>query len=351
MPEPENFYLCPGQNPSGMVKHVSIQNFKSIKSLEFEARRVNIFIGGPNAGKSNILEAISTLGVDSIKFDNYRNIYRFRNTINLFYKNSTEEAIRIDADNHIALIIRKEENFELYKGLTSSFRGNPEGVPPFRLELDNEGKWTSTTGFHFDSAKVRYYKFEPLVNSFTSQVNKYLLPPYGENLPQLFGIFHNFQETVNDFVENFGYKLLVDSASNTISLAESITRGIVLSYPYQSISDTLQRIIFYLAAIESNKNAILLFEEPEANTFPYYTKQLAERIAADESNQYFLVTHNPYFLNSLVQQTRIEDLNVFVTYMENYQTKVRKLSEDDFSKILDLDKEVFYNLDILGQNA
>lgn len=106
-----------------------------------------------------------------------------------------------------------------------------------------------------------------------------------------------------------------------------------------------------MAAIETNKDSILLFEEPEANTFPYYTKQLAERIAADESNQYFLVTHNPYFLNSLVQQTRIEDLNVFVTYMEDYQTKVRKLSEDDFSKILDLDKEVFYNLDILGQNA
>ncbi len=123
------------------------------------------------------------------------------------------------------------------------------------------------------------------------------------------------------------------------------------NYPFQNLSDTVQRVIFYIAAIETNKEAILLFEEPEANTFPYYTKQLAERIAADESNQYFIVTHNPYFLNSLVQQTPIEQLNVFVTYMEDYQTKLRKLSEDDFSKILDLDKEVFYNLDILGQPA
>ena len=76
---------------------------------------------------------------------------------------------------------------------------------------------------------------------------------------------------------------------------------IIVSYPYQLSSDTLRRIIFYMAAILSNKDSVLIFEEPESHAFPYYTKYLAELIALDErKNQYFMSTHNPYFLLPLL---------------------------------------------------
>lgn len=61
----------------------------------------------------------------------------------------------------------------------------------------------------------------------------------------------------------------------------------IYSYPYFSISETLQRIFFYIVALETNNNSILLFDEPETNTFPLYTKFLAERIALDTTNQFF----------------------------------------------------------------
>ena len=35
-----------------MLSPVRIKNFKSLRTLEFEARRVNLFIGEPNSGKS-----------------------------------------------------------------------------------------------------------------------------------------------------------------------------------------------------------------------------------------------------------------------------------------------------------
>ena len=41
-----------------MIKNLEIKNFKSIKHLEMECKRINLFIGEPNAGKSNILEAL-----------------------------------------------------------------------------------------------------------------------------------------------------------------------------------------------------------------------------------------------------------------------------------------------------
>ena len=39
-----------------MVKTLEVKNFKSIKHLKLNCKRINIFIGEPNTGKSNILE-------------------------------------------------------------------------------------------------------------------------------------------------------------------------------------------------------------------------------------------------------------------------------------------------------
>ena len=41
-----------------MIPSLEIKNFKSIKSLKLGCKRLNIFIGEPNTGKSNILESI-----------------------------------------------------------------------------------------------------------------------------------------------------------------------------------------------------------------------------------------------------------------------------------------------------
>lgn len=40
------------------ISRLTIQSFKSIKELNIPCRRVNLFIGPPNTGKSNLLEAL-----------------------------------------------------------------------------------------------------------------------------------------------------------------------------------------------------------------------------------------------------------------------------------------------------
>ena len=49
-----------------MISKVSIKNFKSVVDLELELGKVNVFIGENGCGKTNILEAITCLGVSSI---------------------------------------------------------------------------------------------------------------------------------------------------------------------------------------------------------------------------------------------------------------------------------------------
>ena len=116
-------------------------------------------------------------------------------------------------------------------------------------------------------------------------------------------------------------------------------------YPYTTVSDTLQRLIFFISAIKSNKNSIISFEEPEAHAFPYYTKYLAEIISRDKSNQYFISTHNPYILLTLLEKTPIEDIKVFITYFEEYQTKIKELSEKKLEEILEYDLDVLFNIE------
>ena len=154
----------------------------------------------------------------------------------------------------------------------------------------------------------------------------------------------HLRELVAGIIKDKGYRLNLEAGSKEIKLMREV-EDIIYTYPYQSISDTLQRIIFYLAAIETNQDSVLILEEPEANTFPFYTKYLAETIALDESNQYFIATHNPYLLLSLVEKTKTSEVAVFITYLENYETKLRPLAEEELSEVMDLNTDVFFNFD------
>lgn len=42
------------------IQNIQIKNFKSAKNVRFEdCKRINLLIGKPNVGKSNLLEALS----------------------------------------------------------------------------------------------------------------------------------------------------------------------------------------------------------------------------------------------------------------------------------------------------
>src|SRR5574341_701912 len=85
-----------------MIKNLKVKNFKSIKHLKLECRRVNVFIGKQNTGKSNILESV---GIFSFPYESLyggiglKNFVRFENMTNLFYDQNLEEKIEITADD------------------------------------------------------------------------------------------------------------------------------------------------------------------------------------------------------------------------------------------------------------
>lgn len=346
-----------------MINKLTINNYKSIKKIELDAKRVNIFIGEHNSGKSNILEALSWFSINALQPQKFDEIFRFKTATDFFYDFDATHPIEIKTDL-LNLVIRyaRNKSGEIMNYLEGLIYPANAGVDLSTIDnFDNLYKNSADLNFQafrlsfegqidiingsFNSS-FRTYIFKKL-KSFENNFRPFLNPPFGENIPSLLVSNKNYKDLVGAIFKEKGFRLMLKPNEGDINMAKEVNDELY-SYPYTSISETLQRIVFYILAIESNKNATLIFDEPESNTFPMYRKQLAELIALDKNaNQYFIATHDPYLLNSLVGKAPSKDIALFVTRMENYETNVTPVKEKDLSILLDKGIDIYFNLNKL----
>ena len=124
-----------------------------------------------------------------------------------------------------------------------------------------------------------------------------------------------------------------------------VRRNEIVDYDLELISDTLKRWIFYRAILMTSENATLVLDEPDVYAFPPYPKMLGEAIATDKTNQYFITTHNPYFLAALVEKTRANQLGVYVCHRDaRGGTQVRMLKPAQVEQVIQLGASTFFNL-------
>jgi len=321
-----------------VVQEVEIHNFKSIKHLELDCRRINVFIGEPNTGKSNLIEAI--IGLPSLAYyrrfeSDIKCFIRFENYSNIFYDNNLEDVVKVKFKKFNGKL-----NFEIeicYKDGYYYWSVKPNLMPQYTL-------FTSSDEFYKIAKQFKFYRFVPLAD-FKRRESEFLLPPNGSNFPSVYTTHKKLREIFGEIFRRYGLKLMREPGTNEIRVVKETEFDLIM-YPYQTLSDTFRRLMFYMSVILTNKNSIIAMEEPEAHAFPFYTKYLAELIALDENNnQYFITTHNPYFLLSLIEKTPKDEIAVFLTYYKDYQTKIKRLSERELQEILDLGIDVFFNID------
>ena len=334
-----------------MINELEIHNFKSIKDLTLSCKRFNLFIGEPNTGKSNILEAlglVSFIGVRQYDADaQLDGFVRQERISNLFYEDEVADSLSIRIDN-LAL------SYGLMAGRTDGSYAGEVSVKPatrnFSRLIRLAGGESSFQGvdyaFTYPSDvihpnNIRFYRFPIGVVSGRS-IRNYLLPPWGANLPALLLQSRELRTMANLPFLKCGLRLGLRPQENRIEVIKEAD-DIIISYSYALVSDTLKRITFYTAAIETNKEAVIVLEEPEAHSFPGETKILAEQIAMEENdNQYFIVTHNPYFLMPLLSKAPKDDIAINIVYSEDYQTKVRPLAPEELPELFEIN--IFANL-------
>jgi predicted ATPase len=319
-----------------MITKLSVSNFKSVRHLDIDCKKVNLFIGEPNTGKSNILEALALLSWCGRHSQPLGDYVRFNLMQYLFYDGlaadrSVEIKISTPAISPTGIrVVLEGDSYDVYPW---------ESKAPFR-KISEQGDYEGTRTLG-TIREIKFFRFRNLVKHEDNEPGS-LKPPNGTNLLSVISGAEALREMVKEFFEKYALKPVVRHHDKTLELQKEID-GWVSTIPYTLASDTLRRIIFYTVAIASNKDSVLVFEEPESNAFPYYTKYLGERIALDETNRFFIATHNPYLLSAVVEKGRKDDVQVFITYFENYETKVKPLTSDQLAELMEADP--FFNLD------
>ena len=289
----------------------------------------------PNAGKSNILEALGLFGY----FNNHgilKDYVRYEFDYELFFKGITVDPISINLDKKIELnIVDKNRN-------NSSEFGIIEGT-----NLKYKEDFFTDDFFYHD---IKKYIFDN--KRIQNRGNSVLEFPFGENIGQIISMNTMLRETVSKYLNSNGLKIVIKSGTYDLVLQKELEDGTVFELPYSMIADTLQRLIFYKAAIMSNKNAVLLFEEPEAHCFEPYILEFTNSVKYDENdNQFFIVTHSDFIIQEFLRDEESnKNTNIYLVNNVDGETKVKLLDKEKNDDVYEFGMNAFFNFESLWES-
>lgn len=321
-----------------MTTKIEIKNFKSVKHVILDnCKRINLLIGRPNVGKSNILEALSAYSLPYARYTNNKSIQQFircENESELFYNGDMTKDIEIMTDT---------DKF-VFKSNQTSFVSRLNGFLNDKSVVELMGLKIRQTGTEMPNKDVRSYSF-PVPFQFENTGLKFLQPITGSNLSSVLDSLETIKNEISELLSSYGLKLSFDLASQEVKLLKSISDSSINLVPFNSIGDTLKRVMYYKTAIASNENAILTFEEPEAHSYPPYISKITTDIIYSESNQFFITTHSPYVLNEFIEN-KIEDLSIYIIDFVDGETTVKGLTEEQIAQVSQAGVDLFLNSEI-----
>ncbi len=348
------------------IQNIEIKNFKSIRHQKIEdCRRVNVFIGYPNTGKSNILEAMSLFSIDDTNL-NFNSFIRIESFTTLFFNGQINNQLEIKVNDKYRFTGRFENDSisfsEQFERTGTSFEkadmgqiylddSNDVSVKrSFNLNANTKGALfnykSSSIGKENELMKIIRYDFYKQV-SYSNKNYSELSYPYGENIFNILSTNIEIRKEIEELFVPYNLELLFDTREQKFTILKRTPSGI-FTIPYELVADTLQRVIFYKTAILSNKQKILLFEEPEAHMFPPYTAKFTSEVMYDENNnQYFIATHSPFVINDFMENLDKEDFAIYaVGYdKETGETLIKKMSDEELHEVYQYGVDLFLNLE------
>ncbi|HVX51573.1 MAG TPA: AAA family ATPase [Chitinophagaceae bacterium] len=332
------------------IKNIEIKNFKSIRQQKIEGcRRINVFIGYPNVGKSNILEALGMHAVHQLKVENFifNEICRVRNFSELFFNRDTRESVRVilNGINEAELLVDESNLLQVRLNFVSPEKRDTQ----FSAQVNSQFSLQILENKNVENTiSIKKYEFKKDA-SLDKNRPRALSIPYGDNLWDVIYSNGGLRKDLADIFREYSLKVVFDTEEQLVlKFQKQMDDDIVVSIGYHQIADTLQRLIFHKAAVISNKNTVLLFEEPEAHMFPPYISKFTSDIIFDkQDNQYFISTHSPFVLNDLIEELDNDELSIYaVGYeRESGETIIHRLTDEQLNEVYQYGVDLFFNLE------
>ncbi len=339
-----------------MLKHVSIQNFKSLKDVTLDLQKVNLLIGPNNSGKTNFLKALEFMSIGS------QTVYGPDEVFKMLHANSFKKQRQIGI--HIDVYLQGKR---LLMGYTMGI--NRRTNAPYKAFQDVFDNLPNGVSLHEAIPTTRFQNFiteDHLFDKYFSQQKIYKPDPNKLNKPgpvgrgddtlaadasNLIAFFDrirdeypatfaqikadltkcvpefteiNFQnvESTEELVKQFGDKTfkrigLTDGRQKTIYWADELSEG------------TLYFLALLCIINQPNPPKLLLLEEPEKGIHPRRIREVMDfifRLAEEKDIQIILTSHNENVLNEFTAMP--EAVFVFskdeegATYVKNLQTDI-----------------------------
>lgn len=317
------------------IQNISIENFKSLENVKIQGcKTFNLFIGRPNVGKSNIIEALSFMAVPYLfaMKKSLNSLFRIERGSALFYNGNISNAIDIDlgdfgmhimipTSNKIEIITRHLEGTQSMDVVDLKVKKGVNDYPifkPYSYKAHAEADWHTQVDMPF------------------------LCPWDGNNMMQVLQQNVSIKQYFVDLLKVYGLQLTFDLAQQEVRILKPIDDTSSFIIPYNALADSIKRLMFYKAAVDSNKDSVLMFEELEAHAYPPYISKIVQTIIQNPSNQYFITTHSPYVINEFLEDTSI-DVAIHIVDYKDGKTVVKTLSTDEMGEVYDCGIDLFFN--------
>ena len=250
-----------------MIEKLSIKNFKSIKELEIGCGRVNLFIGEPNTGKANLLEALGLLSWCGYLNTNLGEYVRIQGTQDLFYDGLLDQTVEIDIENGTGMNMKIK--YESDKFHFESRKILEDGTPATEriITVDYSGKQSSGSN-RSEFAFIKLYRFIRQYQ-FPESNPSSLMPPHGSNMFAVVMASKKLRKTMSNFFKDYGFYPVLKPQDKTFEFQKRVEDQVVHEKGRSRV----------LGRVEQEQKAVGIIDEDPFAGQPEYLKEYDEKDA------------------------------------------------------------------------
>jgi AAA15 family ATPase/GTPase len=335
-----------------MLKNIHIKNYRGIKDLEIkDFKRINLFVGDNNSGKTSVLEAIGS-GVNYniipiFNFDNLREVglpadlskisvqdpKYWDNLEYLVYKKN-KDGFTIDLEKIIDEKIKKIKLHGFFSNEAENFTEKQVSDP--KAIIINQNLLNSFIAvYESDNEKIKLGFSRN--GTYSATHNSHTVTPVSiisSNTTKAYELVYPMQQIAKENGEKFFCEIAqkIDPSIKGIKIAGDDVLADIgdISIPLKYVGDGLINILNILLKARYSKNGILIVDEIE-NGLHWKSQKLIWRelikISKENDTQIFATTHSYDTIKALSEA--YEEVKDLLGDDEIRLFKIKKLNTDE----------------------